>query len=88
MSIFAAVALATKLIPIVASVVEEIELLDQTPGNGKHKLDAAIIIIKAVYDATNPEKPFEELSEAVVKIIAAVVGFYNSVGKFTKKTAS
>lgn len=84
MNIAKAAQLILALVPVISAAVKQVEAENTKPGNGKEKLQLALAIVKAVYDATNPEESFDGLASKVTSIIAALVTFYNSIGSFVK----
>ena len=87
MNIFTIGSIVLKLLPHIADAIKDIEQLDQTPGKGPAKQQVVLAIVKAAYEATTPTVPFDELQATVIKVVAALVEFYNSIGLFHKKTA-
>jgi len=75
-----------KMMPIIVEAIHQIEELDSSSGKGQQKLQAALIILKTIYETTdpNPTVSFEQLTNTIQGVIAALVGFYNATGKFVK----
>lgn len=77
--------IALALIPQILAIIRSLEEALPTPGNGAGKLAALKALLAAAYDAIADAKPnFESLWPIIEKIVAAAVGFYNSVGIFRK----
>lgn len=77
--------IALALIPNILTIIKSLEEALPTPGNGASKLVALKELLAAAYNAITDIKPnFESLWPIIEKIVAAAVGFYNSVGIFRK----
>lgn len=89
MNALSIIALVGKLLPIIVNAINTMEELDQSAGNGKEKLAAALTIIKNTYLVAFPDAAvkFEQIQSAIEGIIAAIVNFNNLKGIFKKKTA-
>jgi hypothetical protein len=82
MNVLKSAQIILSILPIVSSVVKEVEAAAATPGNGTQKLQLALTLIKTIYDQTNPEIPFSGVVSQITSIIAALVTFYNSISAF------
>ena len=76
-----------KLLPVISETIRQVEELDSSPGKGSQKLEAALIILRSIYETTNanPTVSFDDLVKTIKGVIAALVTFYNSTGQFVKK---
>jgi len=72
------------LLPVVTDTVKAVEEQSAgVSGNGQAKQQLALALIKAVYDASSPVVPFEQIVEEVTLVINALVAFYNTIRAFT-----
>lgn len=76
--------LILSLLPIISNVIKQVEELNKTPGNGKAKLELALVLIREIYNAANPPESFDSIRAKVEGTIAALVTFYNTIGAFVK----
>lgn len=78
---------ALKLLPLVLAAVKAVEEAIPLPGQGKHKLDLVLDVIKSAYEAsTSLSKEFslEKLITLVVPMINQIVALHNALGLFQK----
>jgi len=67
------------LIPALIALIKEIEKVIPTSGAGSAKLEAVKKILEAAYDGISGIWPVIE------KVVAALVGLFNSTGVFAEK---
>ncbi|MCC6366342.1 MAG: hypothetical protein IT165_22725 [Bryobacterales bacterium] len=80
---------ALKLLPLVLAAVKAVEEAIPLPGQGKHKLDLVLDVIKSAYEAsTSLSKEFslDKLITLVVPMINQIVALHNALGLFQKPT--
>ena len=78
---------ALKLLPLVLAAVRAVEEAIPLPGQGKHKLDLVLDVIKSAYDASavlSKEFSLEKLITLVVPMINQIVALHNALGLFQK----
>lgn len=84
MNFLNAAQLILPLLPIITDAVKQVEALSTTPGNGSHKMQLVMVVVKSIYEASNPPAPFSDIEGKVVDVISALVTFYNNIGAFVR----
>jgi hypothetical protein len=83
MNIIATANIILTLLPVVSDTVKNVEAFAGS-GNGAAKQQAALGIIKSLYEASSPPVPFEQIVTQVTLLINEVVMFYNTIKAFSK----
>jgi hypothetical protein len=83
MNIIATANIILTLLPVVSDTVKNVEAFAGT-GNGAAKQQAALGIIKSLYEASSPPVPFEQIVAQVTQLINEVVVFYNAIKAFSR----
>lgn len=84
MNFLNAAQLILPLLPIITDAVKQVEALNATPGNGSHKLQLVMVVVKSIYEASNPPEPFSSIEGKVSDVVSALVTFYNNIGAFVR----
>lgn len=67
-----------ELLPLIISLVKQIESAFPDGGKGKEKLQMALSTLTGI------DNTLSSLTEPLTKVITSVVTFYNTVGTFKK----
>ena len=76
-----------KIFPLLMTAVKAVEEAIPLPGQGKHKLDLVLDVLKSAYDASaelTSGISWEKLVAVVVPMIGKIVGVQNDLGLFDK----